>query len=113
MILKKNVCQAIQSGTTRRGNPSALPSKLSMMSLLHHCNNRCNDYVVSPRGILVPGGFGQRGTEGKIRAVKYARERKIPYLGQCVTVVAAEYIDSTNCGLVACSDDVRFGSDFK
>jgi CTP synthase len=34
-------------------------------------------------GILVPGGFGSRGTEGKIRAIQYARERKIPYLGLC------------------------------
>ncbi|MBF0127593.1 MAG: CTP synthase, partial [Magnetococcales bacterium] len=35
-------------------------------------------------GILVPGGFGERGAEGKIRAVQYARERKVPYLGICL-----------------------------
>ena len=34
--------------------------------------------------ILVPGGFGERGTEGKIRAAQYAREKKIPYLGICL-----------------------------
>ncbi|MCA0207303.1 CTP synthase [Pararhodobacter sp.] len=34
--------------------------------------------------ILVPGGFGERGTEGKIRAAAWARERKIPYLGICL-----------------------------
>lgn len=34
--------------------------------------------------ILVPGGFGQRGTEGKIKAIRYAREAKIPYLGICL-----------------------------
>jgi CTP synthase len=34
--------------------------------------------------ILVPGGFGKRGTEGKIRAIQYARENKIPYLGICL-----------------------------
>ena len=34
--------------------------------------------------ILVPGGFGKRGTEGKIRAIAYAREHKIPYLGICL-----------------------------
>lgn len=34
-------------------------------------------------GILVPGGFGSRGVEGKILAVKYAREKKIPYFGIC------------------------------
>lgn len=35
-------------------------------------------------GILVPGGFGVRGIEGKVRAAQYARERKIPYLGICL-----------------------------
>ncbi|HEV7268877.1 MAG TPA: CTP synthase [Falsiroseomonas sp.] len=34
-------------------------------------------------GILVPGGFGERGTEGKIEAVRFARERKVPFLGIC------------------------------
>jgi CTP synthase len=34
-------------------------------------------------GILVPGGFGERGTEGKIGAVRFARERKIPFFGIC------------------------------
>lgn len=35
-------------------------------------------------GILVPGGFGDRGIEGKIRAVKYARENKVPFFGICL-----------------------------
>jgi CTP synthase len=35
-------------------------------------------------GILVPGGFGERGTEGKIVAVEFAREQKVPYLGLCL-----------------------------
>ena len=35
-------------------------------------------------GILVPGGFGDRGIEGKIEAIKYARENKVPYLGICL-----------------------------
>ena len=35
-------------------------------------------------GILIPGGFGRRGTEGKIAAIRYARENKVPYLGICL-----------------------------
>ncbi|MEI3147111.1 MAG: hypothetical protein V8T10_03795 [Merdibacter sp.] len=35
-------------------------------------------------GILVPGGFGRRGVEGKIAAIRYAREQRIPYLGICL-----------------------------
>ncbi|MFQ3212068.1 MAG: CTP synthase, partial [Oceanospirillaceae bacterium] len=39
--------------------------------------------------ILVPGGFGERGTEGKIKTVQYAREKKIPYLGICLGMQVA------------------------
>ena len=35
-------------------------------------------------GILVPGGFGERGSEGKIASVKFAREREIPFFGICL-----------------------------
>ena len=41
-------------------------------------------YLESFDAILVPGGFGERGTEGKIKAVKFAREKMIPYLGICL-----------------------------
>ena len=40
-------------------------------------------YLEGVHGILVPGGFGERGTEGMIRAAQFARERKIPYFGIC------------------------------
>ena len=42
------------------------------------------EYLHDTDGIIVPGGFGPRGTEGKILAIKYAREKKIPYLGICL-----------------------------
>jgi len=41
------------------------------------------DHLNNTDAILVPGGFGQRGSEGKIKAINFARERKIPYLGIC------------------------------
>ncbi|KZZ86689.1 CTP synthase [Ascosphaera apis ARSEF 7405] len=40
--------------------------------------------VCTADGILVPGGFGNRGTEGMIRAIKWARTKKVPYLGVCL-----------------------------
>jgi len=40
-------------------------------------------------GILVPGGFGSRGVEGKIQAIRYAREREIPFLGLCLGLQTA------------------------
>ncbi len=70
-------------------------------SLVHagiHCRSKVNiNYIDSEDlekngpgvlakmdAILVPGGFGRRGTEGKIAAIRYARENKVPYLGICL-----------------------------
>src|SRR5437773_12574837 len=50
--------------------------------------------------ILVPGGFGQRGTEGKMRAIRYARENGVPYLGICLGMQLATIEFARNvCGL--------------
>ena len=45
--------------------------------------------LCSANGVLVPGGFGERGTEGKILAAQWARENKIPYLGICLGLQVA------------------------
>lgn len=51
-------------------------------------------------GILVPGGFGARGTEGKIKAIRYARENKIPFLGICLGMQMAVIETMRNiCGV--------------
>jgi len=47
------------------------------------------EVLANQDAILVPGGFGERGVEGKIMAVQYARENKIPYLGICLGLQAA------------------------
>jgi CTP synthase len=46
--------------------------------------SNCAEKLVAADGILVPGGFGARGIEGKICAARYAREKKIPYFGICL-----------------------------
>ena len=45
---------------------------------------RCQDVLESVHGIIVPGGFGSRGIEGKIQAAHFARTHKIPYFGLCL-----------------------------
>ena len=45
--------------------------------------NKIKEKLKNISGILIPGGFGKRGTEGKIEAIKYARQNKIPFLGIC------------------------------
>jgi CTP synthase len=47
------------------------------------------DLIKHADAILVPGGFGERGVEGKLRAIRYARENKIPYLGICLGMQSA------------------------
>lgn len=46
-------------------------------------NGEPENYLADVSGILVPGGFGERGTEGKMLAIKYARENNVPFLGIC------------------------------
>jgi CTP synthase len=58
------------------------------------------DRLNGVQGILVPGGFGKRGTEGKVLAVRAARERKIPFLGLCLGMQLAVVEFARNvCGL--------------
>ncbi len=62
-------------------------------------------------GILIPGGFGERGIEGKIAAVKYARERLVPFLGICLGMQCAIVEYSRNvCGLGA-ANSAEFAHD--
>lgn len=46
-------------------------------------------YLQEVDGVLIPGGFGIRGIEGKVQAIRYARERNIPYLGLCLGMQCA------------------------
>jgi len=52
-------------------------------------DQRCMERLKDVHGILVPGGFGVRGIEGKILATRYARENKIPFLGLCLGLQCA------------------------
>jgi CTP synthase len=60
-------------------------------------------------GILVPGGFGERGTEGKIAAVQFARERKIPFLGICFGMQMAVIECARNLAGLAEASSTEFG----
>lgn len=58
------------------------------------------DFLKSVSGILVPGGFGERGIEGKIKAIRYAREHKIPFFGICLGLQCAVVEFARNvCGM--------------
>jgi len=61
-------------------------------------------------GILVPGGFGQRGAEGKIRAAQYARERRVPYFGICFGMQMAVIEAVRNLCGIAEANSSEFGA---
>jgi CTP synthase len=59
-------------------------------------------------GILVPGGFGERGTEGKISSVRFARERKVPFFGICLGMQMA-CIEGVRSAGIAGASSTEFG----
>jgi CTP synthase len=61
-------------------------------------------------GILVPGGFGQRGAEGKIRAAQFAREHHVPYFGICFGMQMAVIEAARNLCGVAEANSTEFGA---
>lgn len=66
----------------------------------HINETNIDKYLQSVDGILVPGGFGQRGIDGKILAIQYARENHIPFLGICLGMQLAVVEFARNvCGL--------------
>ena len=63
-------------------------------------DDNASQVLQGAHGILVPGGFGDRGIEGKISAIRYARERKVPFLGICLGMQMAVVEFARNvCGM--------------
>ena len=67
------------------------------------------DYLEKVNGILVPGGFGERGAEGKISAVKFARERNVPYFGICFGMQMAVVETARHLAGIAGAGSTEFG----
>ena len=62
-------------------------------------------------GILVPGGFGERGTEGKVEAIRWARERNIPFLGICLGMQCAAIEFARNVAELQGANSTEFDKD--
>lgn len=65
------------------------------------------------QGILIPGGFGDRGIEGKIRAVQFARENRIPYFGVCLGMQVATIEFARNVCHLNSANSTEFDKDCK
>lgn len=80
-----SVVESLKHGGARSGNAVQIKWVLSEDIEKHGCD----EYLSDVDGILVPGGFGDRGIEGKIQAINYARTHKIPFLGLCLGMQTA------------------------
>ena len=69
------------------------------------------DALAEMDAILVPGGFGKRGTEGKIAAIRYARENKVPYLGICLGMQLAVIEFARNVAGLKDANSTEFNPD--
>ena len=76
----KSLNEALRHG----GIPNDCRVNLKFLDSEKMESNTCADFLEDVDGILVPGGFGTRGIEGKICAARYAREKKMPYFGICL-----------------------------
>ncbi len=68
------------------------------------------DHLEDVHGILVPGGFGERGAEGKIAAARFAREREIPYFGICFGMQMAVIEAARNLAGIENANSTEFGA---
>ena len=85
----KSLNEALRHG----GIPNDCDVKLTFIDSETITEDNCVGSMLEVDGILVPGGFGSRGIEGKICVAKYARENKVPYFGICLgmQVAAVEF----------------------
>jgi len=76
-------------------------------------NNSAKQYLVDCDGVLVAGGFGERGVEGKIEAIKYARENNIPFLGICLGMQLAMIEFARNVLKIGNANSIEFDPNAK
>ena len=92
----KSLIEALSHG----GIANKVKVKLDWIELEVFENKDPAPFLEHVNGILVPGGFGQRGAEGKIRAAQFARERHVPYFGICFGMQMAVVEAARNlCGI--------------
>ena len=92
----KSIYEALTHGAISAG----VNLKIRMVESDEITADNVDEKLSGVQGVLVPGGFGIRGVEGKVKAVRYARENKIPFFGICLGMQCAviEFVRNV-CGL--------------
>ena len=79
----KDAYKSIDEALIHGGLANGIKVNLNKMNSEKLKINQIKNKLKKTDGILIPGGFGKRGTEGKIQCIKFARENKIPFFGIC------------------------------
>jgi CTP synthase len=112
-ISLRDAYKSIYEALTHGGIANDLKVNIRMLEAEELEKDTENNLLKNVSGILVPGGFGDRGIPGKIKAVKYARENNIPFFGICLGMhcVVIEFARNV-CGLTD-AHSAEFSSDTK
>lgn len=101
----KSMIEALQHG----GIANKVKVNLEWIEAEVFENEDPTPYLEKVDGIIVPGGFGERGSEGKILAAKFARERKVPYFGICFGMQMACIEAARNLAGIEGASSTEFG----
>ncbi len=105
-IQLEDAYKSIKEALTHGGMANRVRVKVEWVDAEVFDSEDAAPYLEGYDAILVPGGFGERGTEGKIKAAQFARERKIPYLGICLGMQMAVIEAARNvAGLTAAGSE--------
>ena len=99
-ITHMDAYKSIMEAFTHAGAENQVKVKIKPVNAEDCETENFKDLLKGVSGVLVPGGFGERGIEGKIKAVQYTRENKIPFFGICLGLQCAVVEFARNvCGM--------------
>jgi CTP synthase len=98
--------KSVYEAVTHAGAANDCDIRFVRVDAEHISRDGAEKHLKDVDGVLIPGGFGDRGIEGKIQAAQYAREKKIPYLGLCLgmQIATIEYARNV-CGIAAANSE--------
>ncbi len=102
---------SVVESLTHGGVPSRTQVEIEWVDSETVTDDNAGEILANVHGILIPGGFGIRGVEGKISVAKYARENNIPYLGICLGLQVAVIEFARNVAKLTGAHGVEFNLD--
>jgi len=105
----KDAYKSLMEALTHGGIANQVKVNLEWLDSEIFESEDCAVHLENVHGILVPGGFGHRGAEGKIKAAQFARERNVPYFGICFGMQMAVIEAARNLADIKAANSTEFG----